>query len=182
MTGPTVEGGQGPAWVVNVPFDPPLWAEVVFYGGVLLAFALVARTLYYRGWSVGVSKQWEMLREGGIAVGIVAATLTSVRYLNGPYLADVALGFLGGQLLGRSAVRAAPRAVARLDAPETPRARLGLAWALLAAVAPAVSLVLVPPGMAAPLVEQGGTLLFFAGITAAVANLWALDTVSDRIE
>jgi len=161
---------QGPDWLARLYLCPPPWLNPALAALAAAVAIVVLYRLRERGWTVEPDTQREMLVIAWTVVGVLLATLAMARWAGQPYLVDVGVGLV----VGWGGVQAVQAALARVG-PDgwpaglaEPRERLLAAWAALAVLTMAGS-VLEVPGML-PALRYGRLYLMALGAAMGVYN------------
>lgn len=94
---------QGPEWLAQLFYDPPLWAQQT----LPLIVGLFGAAALYAIWRVGLpdAALAEMGENIAIIAGVGLVTLLLVKTGLFPYWVDVSVGWLAGWLIGRTVAR-----------------------------------------------------------------------------
>jgi hypothetical protein len=93
---------QGPRWLADLLYNPPLWAQraLPLLVGVVGVVALLAL------WRVGLPEDvWPEIAENLAIAGCVALTTTLLTHLPGGFLLDVGVGLVVGYSVAVIGVR-----------------------------------------------------------------------------
>lgn len=174
---------QGPAWLVDVIYNPPTWIVGALTLSVLASLIIAGVSLYRSNWELDEDVQSEMLENTAIAEGVMLATVCLVWYADQPYFIDVGAGFLVGVSAAYSTLwtvrsSAGQQVIAWVGIDTSSREQFVAGW-ILAAGLGTLPFLLAGDG-AVPLLFRGGLLLTAAGVGLAVYNTSVLVDDTDR--
>jgi hypothetical protein len=164
---------QGPEWLVNLLFNPPLWVQIIFYGAtaLLLGYALV--NLYRRGFDLEEDIQLDMMDNAIMIVSIMVLTLAFVFRASYPYYVDVLGGYVGGVSISYAISKAMRTEYARSVAEGwgmNVQERLAFGWLALGAVGFVVPTALMGTGVV-PLASRGVFIVLLAAMGLSFYNI-----------
>jgi hypothetical protein len=163
---------QGPAWLIDLLFNPPGWLSTLLGVAALASLLLAGLALYRNDWTLPDDAQAEVLANAVLIESILVTTVWVVFHHDLSYALDVTAGFVGG-LLASVAVRAGARQLVQrgvLDdiGVSSTGERFVLAWVVVAVVA-MLPMQLVGRG-AMPLVFNGSIILVVVSVALTAYN------------
>lgn len=122
---------QGPAWIADLYFAPPVWVNLAIQTLSVIAIAYTLYRLYQSNWQIDVTTQKHMQGTVATFAMVLTAVLVMVNFAHQPYLIDVVSGFA----LGYGPVVIAQSRVVDVSWPKAlsdSTDRMGVTWLLLA--------------------------------------------------
>lgn len=164
---------QGPEWLVNLLFSPPLWVQFVFYSAtaILLGYALV--NLYRRGFDLEEDVQMDMMDNAIMIVSIMVVTLGLVFRASFPYYVDVLGGYVGGVSIAYAISKGMRTEYARRVAEAwemNVQERLALGWLGLGAIGFVLPTALMGTGVV-PLASRGVFIILLCAAGLSFYNI-----------